>query len=826
MNFITRILAVNAPPDTAMVWPPDFSFHGLTLGWFLVLLLLLFVGALAVMVFYVLERGSVGWFRRIILVGLRCGILFVLFILLLRPMLMFEFVGERPNGLAILIDNSESMKQKDRRLTEPDRARVALALNKIPLDTDFAKGLPPFAYDPKDPPRSLLVKNILKHPKLDLLEDLKKFGPLRTYYFGHDVHGLDDNKEIVEFLQKKYDPQASQTALADSIVKVLQSKDGDPPCAIVVVTDGQDNASKYTLQEAAEECKRAGVPLHIYGVGSSEGGQLQIKEAGGASNTLFAEDQVTIPIRWRAQGFKKGSVEITLTLGGVPVGKPKIIDNVLNGEDLRDEISFTVPKDPEKRETQDLVAVIKYHTGGANPEEDKLTRTMRIVESKIKILYIEHSPRWEFKFLQPALTNRFKKRCDVDFILINAAEDVAKKPPYLPRFFETREKFLEAKYNLIIIGDVASVPDDKPTKGLTRTQQEWIREFVQNRGGLIVMAGRQNMPSSYDDKSPIAELLPIEFKKEHFGLDEAKPTVEYLPTLTDAGLRTDWLSLADTPEENAEVWTKKLLGFHWNYPVVKLRPAATSLIVNPRAPKLPGEQPMPVLATHLYGKGRVIWLGTDETWRWRWNYQDKYFDRLWGQIIYQGGSPSLLGDGTERTQIALNRSQAVVGTQSTIHVTLLDKDFNPRKDPKVEAELVFVDAKNAEDRKPVPITLNLHAGNRGEYSALVPHQREGRFELRVKNPDVHTFSFRVDLPPKHELEPSGLAERALRDAAQLSGGRFYREEDLHRLTSNITERKTEFSRRQDVILWNWMAIVIFLGFITMEWLIRKFSDLS
>lgn len=824
MNLITRILAIDVPENTRFhSWEP--SFRGLSIWWSLLLVLVILIGMLVVAVFYCLEKGSLGWFRRVPLIGLRCALLLFLFFLIMRPMLLIEYVGDRKQGVALLIDNSESMKQRDTRLTPDDKARVAIALGKLPLNTKVGDKLPPYEPGATNPPRNELVKAVFKHDELKLLAGMRDFGPLRAYSFGADVRGLEDVKELDKHLATKYDPQESRTALADSIVRILQSKDADPPSAIVVVTDGQDNASKYTLTEAAEECRRARVPLHIYGVGSTEGGQLQLKEIGGASTTLFAEDQVTIPLRWRAQGFKQGTVEITLTLGGVPIGKKEL--KLQLGEDLRDEISFIVPKDPEKRETQNLVATIKYHVDGAPPITDTMTRTMRVVESKIKILYIEHSPRWEFKFLQPALTNRFKKRCDVDFILVNAADEVAKGgPPYLPEFFKTREDFLKAKYNLIILGDVAATFFGKEKEDRDK-KMEWIREFVQNRGGLIVMAGRQNMPSSYEEKSPIAELLPIEFKKEKFTILEDKPTQEYPPTLTDPGKRTDWLTLGDTPEESLDAWEKRLagpgFGFHWNYPVVKMRPAATSLLVNPRAKM--GDQPMPILATHLYGKGRVLWLGTDETWRWRWNYQDKYFDRLWGQIIYQIGSPSLLGDAGERTQIALNRSQAVVGTQSTIHVTLLDKDFNPRKDKQVEAELDFIDAKPGEERK-VPITLDLRAGDRGEYTALIPHQREGRFELRVKNPEENTFSFRVDLPPKHELEQAGLAEKALRDAALLSGGKFYREEDLHSLVGSIELKTKEFSRRQEVLLWNPLVILIFLGLITVEWLIRKFADLS
>ena len=148
----------------------------------------------------------------------------------------------------------------------------------------------------------------------------------------------------------------------------------------------------------------------------------------------------------------------------------------------------------------------------------------------------------------------------------------------------------------------------------------------------------------------------------------------------------DMLALADTPEESLKIW-QALPGFHWNYPVAKLRPAATSLVVNPRAKM--GEQAMAIVATQWYGKGQVIYLGTDETWRWRFNVQDKHFIRFWGQLIYQAGLPSLLGQGAQRVQAALERSQAVLGQPGSVFVRLLDKDFNPRRDAQVSTERIL-----------------------------------------------------------------------------------------------------------------------------------------
>lgn len=826
MNLLTKMLAVDLPRNTRLAsW--EFGFRGLPIVWLILLFLLIFVGFAAVVFFYLREKGTLGPIRRLLLIGLRTGLLLVLLFLILRPVLLAEFESQHPVGVALLIDNSQSMTLRDRRLTDADKARVGIALGKLPLDTAVAKKMALPADLPSDPPRTDLVKGVLENRQLNLLGELQKFGPLRPYFFGVELRGATGggrSHDPADAILAGFKAEEARTALADSIVKIVQSRDGDPPAAIVVITDGQDNASKYTLQEAAALCKakdrnghERNIPLHIYGVGSAEGAQLQLKELG-APDTVFVDDTILVPLRWRAQGFKQGQVEITMSLGGKIVAQKKV--KLQTGEDLRDVVGFVVPKDPEKREEQELSATIKYKVGG-EVFTDSLSRLVRVADAKIRVLYVENLPRWEFKFLQPALSR--DRRIEVDYILVQADPKATRtfdeKSPFLPEFPKTREKFFDAKYNLIILGDV-------PASFLSKEQQEWIAEFVKNRGGLIVMAGRQNMPAGYEN-SPIAELLPIEFKKERFALDADTRTLEYPATLTEAGQRTDWLALADTPDDNLDVWQKKLsqLGFHWNYPVTKLKPAATALIVNPRVKFGEPSMPMPVLASHFFGKGQVVWLGTDETWRWRWNYEDRYFVRFWGQLVYQLGLPSLLGDSAKRASMALDRSQAVVGRSNTIYVRLLDKEFNPRKDRKVDAELEYLDGKAGEERK-WPVVLNAIAGRPGEYAVVVPNNRPGRWALAVKNPDVNTFAFRVDLPPRHELEEAGLAEKALREAAEISGGRFYREEDLRTLPASLHEETATMRHHQELVLWNPLIILVFLGLISMEWVVRKFSDLS
>lgn len=823
-SFLTS-LASNASAETTLAsW--ELAHRGpWSVGLAIGLGVVLTLGAFFL---YAVERGRLGILRSAILALLRTLVLAVILYLLLGPVLVTELEDKRAQGVVLLVDNSMSMKRHDRRLLPEDQLRVAIAQGLAPLTTkvDKASAASVPAKTPKDPARIDLVKAVLEHGELKLWQGLAKAGPVQPYLFGTRLHGPTESantkEEPIKRLLHSLTADEATTCLGDALHEIIGRKDGDLPAAIVVFTDGLDNASKFHLNEVADKCRDLGVPLHIYGVGAVEGGTLQLREVG-VPSTIFYDDTVHVPVRWRAQGFKQGTVEIILTLGGKEVARKE--RPVQAGEDLRDVLSFTPDKSwKDKGEKLDLAASIRLKED--NKIGDALpSRPVRLLDSKIKVLFIEGSPRVEFRFLQTALLR--DRRIQPEFLLTNADSEVLRSTPYIAQFPGTRDKFIEAKYNLLILGDV-------PVTKFSKEQMEWIQEFVKKGGGLIVLAGKQHMPGSYD-KSPLDEVLPVEVKPGKLVQNPDERTQEYPPTLTGVGERTDWLSLGDTPEDNRKLW-EGLPGFHWSYPLAKLRPLATELAVNPRA-KL-GEKPMPILVQQPYGKGEVLFFATDETWRWRFNVADKHYARFWGQVIYHMGLPHLLGDNAERVHMALERSEAVLGQPGKIFVRLLDKDFNPRKDDVVEATLDYLDGKGPD--KVQKIKLYRMSGTKGdakkedirdgEYWQLLPHGRPGRYEIRLKNPgksgeEETTFTYRVAPPPRHELEESGMAEAALRLAAQTSGGRFYREEDLYRLADNLKPRKASYYWREELDLFP-LLMALFVLLITAEWLIRKFSDLS
>jgi hypothetical protein len=850
MHWLTDLLGVNAPENTTL-HAAEVGFRGLFVWWLVGPMIALL--AAFIVLLYFRERGKLGPVRRVILSVLRVTLLAFLILLMCRPVLLAEFKGDRPRSIVLLFDNSQSMKQMDRRMSFQDQGRVAIAQGLAEPGTDLAQfaslaDIPPNTS--RDPARIELVKAILTNPKFELLEGLKKHGPLRPFLFGEKLYSVveevSDNKEskLAAQLEKLLNASQEKTALANHILEILNRKDGDLPAAIVLVTDGLANADHVSLAQAAKECADHQVPLYIYGVGSTEGGILQITDLHMPPTVLY-EDKIAIPLTWRAQGFKEGTVQITMALvteesiNGKKVIHKDVIDKkeipVRNGDGLHEDL-LLIPKltKLQKNAENKLVFTIELKD---NPHlkgevvKDEVAQSVYLSDKKLKVLYVENTPRWEYLFLQPLLVREEQQgRIDANFILIQSDAERLKQHPFLPAFPPREELF---KYDLIILGDV-------PSKYLGKNNMDLIEEYVrQFRGGLVVIAGDTNMPSSYEN-SPIADVLPVEFLAKQYPADANAPRpVEYQPVLTKAGETSGMLDLTGAEPDskdpkkkehikkrNVDIW-KNLPGFFWHYDMLtRLKPGATSLLVHPR--RRMDKEPMPILAMHYYGKGQVLFLATDEIWRWRKDEENKYVSQFWGQIIYQLALPHHLGDASKRVTMMLEQSEAILNRKGYIYATLRDDKFLPILQEQVAAKLTHLNPKAGVPKTEDVVFKPVDPKNRpGEYKFLAPHDQDGRFEIKLKSSGAeHAFQYQVKLPPRHELEEAPLAEDILSQAAKLSGGAYYREEDLHRLPTNVQPQKTSFTLHQEILLWNPLVFLIFIGLITTEWIVRKFSNLS
>src|SRR5438270_528273 len=118
MDFLVKLLRFDVPANMRLQ-SAELSCRAPMPPWLAASVVLALVAA--VFYLYRLEQGTMGWLRRLTMASLRVMLLALLVILLFRPVLLTEFTGQRPRPIVLLLDNSQSMTQHDRRLTHGDK---------------------------------------------------------------------------------------------------------------------------------------------------------------------------------------------------------------------------------------------------------------------------------------------------------------------------------------------------------------------------------------------------------------------------------------------------------------------------------------------------------------------------------------------------------------------------------------------------------------------------------------------------------------------------------------------------------------------------------
>ncbi len=837
-------------------------------GWFPAwLALLLGLAAVAsVGVLYALEAGRLNVVRRLILAGVRMCILLVVAFLLLRPVWVSETKGQKPRPVAVLIDNSQSMEQRDPRPAVEDQWRTAIAFNLIEPNKGFPTESFASVVDrskmPERPTRIDMARAAFSNSKLDLFNRLKKVGPLEIATFGATRNGKDSGDTAWLNTIAADQPR---TAMVNAAFELLNRDESDLPAAIVIVSDGRDNASEKGFAELAERCREKRVPLHIYGVGSTSFGQLRLRDVG-VPESMFLDDTVAIPVRYAVKGITNGKVDIVAKFGDREIAAKRNIP-VREGDDIREVLTFIPTKQEAEIKKQDITVTVTVTPTDGVPGvtvetlTDTTTKPTQIVTKKLKVLVVDGLPRVDFKFLQRALLR--DRRVDARFFLTEGDRDAMKSGyPWLVEFTRQldgrlnleREEFrkLLSEYDLLIFGDLSA-------KFFSSEHQQVIKEFVAEGGGMIHIAGKWQSPSGWltNDRgtASIADVLPVELAQVKFPIQppEGRYYQPFVPALAPNATRNPLVSLEDDPLDNGELWgrtlntggkdappadpdriakKKQLQPLEWYYPVVRLKPGAETFLVHPtaRTPE-PDNKPMPLLAGHYFGKGYVLFCGFDDTWRWRFNEGDKYFGRFWSQCVYQAGVPRMVG--TKLTQVSLDTLEPTRGKSGQVYARILDENFKPFTSEEIDAVLERLDADANDKDRLTTVKLRKLEGQDGEYVSPLPFNTAGRFKLTVSpnNKSPANLEYRVSLPPDHEQAPGGMFESDLMKLATDSGtaeqpGGFYHEEDLHKLPDAVKAQNAKFSRRDEMVLWNRWALMLLIGLLSLEWFLRKFNGLS
>lgn len=722
----------------------------------------------------------------------------LLITIIAMPAAKVRFTKSYRPTMLVLVDTSRSMAVEDKRITQEDLKEALKILAEVPLDEEVS------AQDLRDKMERLegqsrldLIRALVDHPEIDILRRVSDRFELRFFSFDEGIAPEGGANNAEEWLAARK-AVGEESRIGSALKEAVSRYNGQPIAGAMVFSDfgwvkGEDPV------HVAGELERRGIPVYTIPMGLPAPPDAMIAEVI-APEAVFRGDPVTLRVRVESRGLASRDSSLSLKVNGE--------EQQLEGIVFEEGAQFVELKFRPEQESG--VLELGFEVDGtdadSNPKNNTAMHRLRIIDEKIKVLYIEGKPRWEFRYLRWVLLRN--PHLQTRFLMTEGDPDLAKMSPYfMPGFPSDVRNIFE--YDLIILGDVSS-------KYFKPGQLELLETQIKEHGGsLIMIGGTMHAPASYQD-TPVDTILPI-------NIGVGKPRVvanNAWPRLPNDQALSPITTLFDEPEANQRVWSRvRPLG---RLPVLTgPKPSANVLLELPS--QNTSEPPYPLVSWHPYGKGKAMFVASDRLWRLRLEVGDAHHAKFWGQSIQFLAMSRLLGQN-KRISLQTERKRYNPGEPVRVYANVLSETYQP---VVKESHTVLIKRPGYEDDVqqlklvPDPQTPGLYfgtipAGDEGEY-VLGPQAHEAEFSSMVE--------FNVAQDSLEDRDTSAKPELASA-IAEASGGQVVAPVDLPSFIDGLPSQPMSRVISREIELWDtpllYLLLVLFAG---LEWYLRRRESL-
>lgn len=617
---------------------------------------------------------------------------------------------------------------------------------------------------------------------------------------------------------------------------------------VVLLSDGQHNAGESPVKRA-QGLKDQNVPLYPIALGAKKPPVDVAVLATTAPPVAFKDVDVPVKVRFKAVGL--AAQELT-----VKVHRPGEEDQPLDqrtvqhdGKDQEYVESFQVRLDREGRQTLVVTAHPQDRSvKEAREENNRQPAAINVADEKSKVLLVDGEARWEFHYLATVLQrDRAMQPSSVVFLqprLGKIPEDELKKIGNPSTTMPEGPDAL-AGYDCIILGDTS--PEQ-----FSLAERQRLEKYVADRGGTLVMlAGKRFMPLGFPlqpaegrpeaDLDPIQKLMPIEQPRV------VAPLQGFPVSLTEEGRLTTFLQMDEAAEESETRWGE-LPPHYWGV-VGKAKPGATTLAFYeaPEHAKLKGDKKVEsekansLVVRHNYGFGRVLFVGLDSTWRWRYKVGDTYHHRFWSQAIRWAASDKPLIAGNDWVRFGTPEPVYRQG-QAVDVVVRLAEELRPLGPEAAAGARILRQAPGGKDEAVALVPLARRESQPRVLEGQVRDLSAGQYSVELVIPEL---ADRLTAPPGPDGQPGKLragftvsgpegeetTELAtnwplLEELASKSGGKVFSAENAGELVALLQEKGATKTEHWEFRLWqSWGTLLLFLVLLTVEWVSRKLAGL-
>ena len=339
-------------------------------------------------------------------------------------------------------------------------------------------------------------------------------------------------------------------------------------------------------------------------------------------------------------------------------------------------------------------------------DNNKLSAPIAIREEKLRVLIVESFPRWEYRYLRNALSRDPGVELSCLLFHPGLGKVGGGNKDYIKAFPDGLDEL--AKYDVVFLGDVG-VEEGQ----LTAEQCRHLKGLVeQQASGLVFMPGWEGKELSLMD-TELGDLCPVVLDSSQPGGWGSRTPSHF--ELTETGRRSLLTKLADSQDDNAEVW-EGLPGFQWYAAVSRAKAGSEVLCVHKDISNEYGR--LPLLATRTFGAGKVLFMGTDGAWRWRKGVEDKYHYRFWGQVVRWMAYQRNMAKG-ESMRLYYAPDQPKMNQTLALHSNVMDKAGEPLTRGDVTARIV------APSGKPETVRLSSAGDEWGLFSGRYTPEEPG-----------------------------------------------------------------------------------------------------
>lgn len=734
------------------------------------LLILIFLLA-AAFIYFIYLRPRIRLPKRTTaaLIALRATLLIVMIGLLLRPVVVVSSVIPRSSYVALVVDDSLSMKLHD------------VPGGTTRLDT--------------------VKQSLLNTGPNSFLNRLEQKFKTNLYGFSGALTRLKDANDLYG--------EGRTSDLSGALDETIKRSSGMPLSAIVLATDGASNVPS-DIANTLRELRARDIAVFTIGVGDTAKPLDAELTRVNMPRRVLVGSRVNIETFVGLSGYSATKVLLGVREDGRAIKTEEFNLRGNDTEAINLEITPTTPG--VHRYTVEITPL----DGEITVDNNKQDALVELIQGPLRILHVEGEPRWELGKIREALQLNEK-----NIVLVSLQrtgenkfyrQGIGNQTELATGFPKTEEELFS--YDGLVIGSVEA-------GFFSADQLRSIEAFVARRGGgLLALGGRLSFDGGKYKGTPLDDLLPLSLTGGP--VDDANSYAPvYRPSLTGAGQSHPITRLNDDRGANQKIWNE-LPPISVSEALTNVKPGATVLLEARRIDNSGAH--VPLLVQQRYGRGQTLALTSSDTWRWRMRMDAKNnsHETFWRQMLRYVVS-------TTPQQIEVSTAKDVYSMDDTVNIVadVRDKKFNAVGNAHATARVTKPSGATVD----VPLKFTtLENANiyTGEFKADELGQH--RIELLGTSASLGQLNAQSNVlvsDLNREYYSAAQNSDLLKRIAAETGGKYYTPAQVQSLLDDLTYRQTPYSERVTKDLWDMpVNFVLLIGLVSAEWFLRKREGLA